>query len=450
MILLISLLILVHEAGHFLAARALGIKVSKFAIGFPIGPTLWSKKIGDVEYLIHACVLGGYVAFPDDDKDSDLPPDSQDRFMNRPVWQRMIVISAGVVANIITAFVLVFITAVAWGQLPSGDFQVYINKIAAEKEASIWNSGMQAGDRVIKINGSDIGSGYALTLFAQNSKSFDGKVDSQDVSENLKKLQELNKSLDSDSKIPQKTVVKLPKIVNESALVIDDTSLKGYTPYKDDQVSLSEEQTALRDKIQNKSDYISDGISTLRDVAYAISDNVRPLNITVEREGKIVELAPIYPDKNGVIGVVLENRQLLMPTNTPKTIIKGTFDYIWTQTYTLCYGFYVLFTGKVPASSMHGIVAIAKVGGDVIQNNGIFSGLLLTAMISIDLAILNFLPIPALDGGHFMFLVIEKIRRKPVDEKTIEKLSNGFFMLLIILAFLIIFNDIYALIKHQL
>ena len=172
--------------------------------------------------------------------------------------------------------------------------------------------------------------------------------------------------------------------------------------------------------------------------------------ITVLREGKTVELPAVYADEKGIIGVMLENKQILMPTNTPKTIIKGTFDYIWDQTYMLCYGFYVLFAGKVPASSMHGIVAIAKVGGDVIQNNGIFSGLLLTAMISIDLAILNFLPIPALDGGHFMFLIIEKLRGKPVDEKTIEKISSIFFMLLIVLAFLIIFNDIYALLKHQL
>ncbi len=450
MILLISLLILVHEAGHFLAARALGIKVSKFAIGFPIGPTLWSKKIGDVEYLIHACVLGGYVAFPDDDKDSDLPVDSQDRFMNKPIWQRMIVISAGVIANIITAFVLVFITAIAWGQLPSGDYQVYINKIAAPKEASIWQSGLKNGDRIIKVNGSEINSSYALTLYAQNSKSYDGKIDEIFANNNLEKLKKSNPKIDENNLIKLNTIVKLPQVGNEPTIKVEDTALKGYNPYKDAQISLSEDQIGLRDSLKNKSIYVSDGTVTLKDIAYAISDSIKPLNITVLRNGTEVELSPIYPDEKGVIGVMLENRQVLMPTNTPKTIIKGTFDYIWEQTYTLCYGFYVLFAGKVPASSMHGIVAIAKVGGDVIHNNGIFSGLLLTAMISIDLAILNFLPIPALDGGHFMFLIIEKLRRKPVDEKTIEKISSIFFMLLIVLAFLIIFNDIYALLKHQL
>ena len=73
MILLLSFLVLVHEAGHFFAARALGIKVTKFGFGLPIGPTLWSKQVGDVEVLVHAFLLGGYVSFPDDEKDSPTP-----------------------------------------------------------------------------------------------------------------------------------------------------------------------------------------------------------------------------------------------------------------------------------------------------------------------------------------------------------------------------------------
>ena len=137
MILLLCFLILVHEAGHFIAARALGIKVSKFAIGFPIGPTLWSKKIGGVEYLIHACLLGGYVAFPDDEKDSDLPLDSKERFVYNPVWKRVIVISAGVFTNAVVAFVLIFLTAGIWGELPSGKANVYINSITAPKGESV-------------------------------------------------------------------------------------------------------------------------------------------------------------------------------------------------------------------------------------------------------------------------------------------------------------------------
>lgn len=451
MILLLSLLILVHEAGHFLSARALRIKVDKFGFGLPIGPTLWSKKIGDVEVLVHAFLLGGYVAFPDDDKESKLPQDSKDRFINRPVWQRMIVISAGVIANIITAIVLVILTASIWGQLPSGNSEVYVNKIAAEKGASVWNSGLEKGDRIYKVNNSVINSTYALSLFAKNSAQNDGKVDFEFVNTNLEKLKALNPDIEPQQTISSGVTVKLFKQTEEPGLVISDEALKGYTIYKNNEKTLTKEQTALRDKL-NKSngEIVSDGNITLEDLAYAISDGLKPLSITVLRNGKEVELKTIYPDKKGMIGIMMDAQQVLIKTKNPITIVKGSFQYIWEQTYMLVYGLYQLFTGKIPAKDLHGIVVIAKIGSDAIKNGGMFSGLLLTAMISMDLALVNFLPIPALDGGHFMFLLIEQLRGKPVEQETIEKVSNVFFLLLIVFMILVIFNDIYALVKHQL
>lgn len=458
MILLLSFLVLVHEAGHFLAARAFKIKVSKFGFGLPIGPTLWSKKIGDVEVLVHAFLLGGYVSFPDDEKDSDLPADSEERFINKPVWQRMVVISAGVIANIITAFILVFITAVVWGKLPSGSYDVYINKIAAPKGESVWQSGMKNGDRVIKINGSDIGSSYGLTLYAQNSKPYDGKVEKEFYEQNLKTVKLLNPKLTENEIIPKDTKITVPTIVEEPALKIEDETLKGYKLYKDEQITLTEKQVEINKSLMRGSDckskdtrtYISSGNETLQDIAYAISDSRRPLNVTVLRNGKEINLKTIYPNEKGMIGVAIEARQVLVPTKNLGTAIKGSFQYLWEQTYILVYGLWQLFTGKVPLKDLHGIVVITKIGGDVIQNSGFFSGLLLTAMISLDLALVNFLPIPALDGGHFMFLLIEQLRGKPVDEETINKVSSFFFLLLIVFMVLVVFNDIYALVKHKL
>ncbi len=449
MILLLSFLVLVHEAGHFYAARALGIKVSKFGFGLPIGPTLWSKKVGDVEVLVHAFLLGGYVSFPDDEKEVDLPADSKDRFLNRPVWQRMVVISAGVFANVITAFVLVLLTAFVWGKLPSGQYEVYINKIAAAKDQSVWASGLQKGDRVIKINGSDIKSSYALTLYSQSSKAYDGKVDKDLVKSNLEKLQKLNPKVNQSGTIDANTVIALPEREDEAELHIDDEVLKGYTVYHNKQTSLNETQLKLRDLLKKESSYRADGTATLEDVAYAISDTKHPMNFIVLRDGKPVQLKTMYSNEKGVIGVMIEARQVLMPTKSIPAAIKGSFSYLWEQTYMLVYGLWQLFTGKIPMKDLHGIVVITKIGGDVIQNNGFFSGLLLTAMISLDLALVNFLPIPALDGGHFMFLIIEKLRGKPLDEETINKISSVFFLLLIIFMVLVVFNDIYALVKHK-
>ena len=449
MILLLSFLVLVHEAGHFLAARALGIKVSKFGFGLPIGPTLWSKKVGDVDVVVHAFLLGGYVSFPDDEKDSKEPVAPEDRFMNKPVWQRMIVISAGVIANIITAFVFVLITAFVWGKLPSGQYEVYINKIAAGKDASVWTSGLQAGDRVINVNGSDINSSYALTLYSKSSKPYDGKVDEDFVQSNFEKIKKLNPSLNDTDIIEAKTVIVLPERQDEPQIKIEDEVLKGYALYKDNQKSLTGVQVKLRDLLKDKTSFVSDGKVTLSDVAYAISDTQRPLNLKVLRDGKEVTLKSIYPNDKGMIGVMIEAREVLRPTKSIPSAIKGTFSYLWEQTYMLVYGLWQLFTGKIPVKDLHGIVVITKIGGDVIQNSGFFSGLLLTAMISLDLALINFLPIPALDGGHFMFLLIEKLRGKPLDEETINKISSAFFLLLIIFMVLVVFNDVYALIKHK-
>ncbi len=454
MILLLGLLIFVHELGHFLSARMLGIKVSRFALGFPIGPTLWSKKIGDVEYLVHACLLGGYVAFPDDDKDSDLPLDSKDRFINRPVWQRMIVISAGVIANVITAFVLVILTASIWGQLPSGEYQIFLNKIQAPKTEFIWQSGIKEGDQIVKVNGSDVLTSYAISLYANNSAKKDGKVDKEFALQNLTKLKKINPSIANDEVIKAGTEVNLLQNVTEPAIKIPDKELFHLQlfndKYKGDKrVQLDENQISLRNLTEGKNKIILDKDTDWEDLAYAISDTVSPLNFTVLREGKTVELKPIYPNEKGLIGVMLATSQKLMKTKTPKAIIKGSVDYLNYQTYMMCYGLWTIFTGKVKVSELHGVVLIAKVGGDIIQNNGLFSGLLLTAIISMNLALINFLPIPALDGGHFMFLVIEKLRGKPLKQETIDKISNIFFLLLIILMVLIIFNDIYALVKHK-
>lgn len=449
MILLLSFLVLVHEAGHFYAARALGIKVSKFGFGLPIGPTLWSKQVGDIEVVVHAFLLGGYVSFPDDEKDSTIPADSMDRFINRPVWQRMVVISAGVIANIITAFVLVLLTAFIQGKLPSGQYQVYVDNIAAGKNESVWSSGLQKGDRILKINGSDIESPYALTLYAKNSARFDGKVDEENVKSNLDKLTKLNPKLSTDETIPQNTNVVLPTRQDESKLHIDKEALKGYKLYHDNQVSLTSEQVKLRDSLKDQTAYLADGKVTLNDLAYAISDTQRPIHFTVERDGKTVDLKTIYSNEKGVIGIQLGAREVLRPTKGIVPVISGSCRYLWEQTYMLVYGLWQLFTGKIPMKDLHGIVVITKIGGDVINNSGFFSGLLLTAMISLDLALVNFLPIPALDGGHFMFLVIEKLRGKPLDEEAINKISSVFFLLLILFMVFVVFNDVYALIRHK-
>ena len=448
MILLISILILVHEAGHFFTARMFKMKVDKFGIGLPIGPTLYEKQFGDVTLIIHAFLFGGYVSFPDDDKESDVPKDSDDRILNRPIWQRAIVFSAGVTANVICAFVLVLLTAALWQNLPSGKFDTYVREISAPKEASVWQSGLQVGDKIVKVNGSDIDTKYGLNLYAMYSASFDGKASRFNVEKNYDLLKQINPGLQRDELISENVIVKLPQnIVKEEKVQLSKNILNVVELYKNNDETLSENQTKLRDEIKGKTFVESDGTFTLNDIAWALSDTEKPLDITVIRNGEPVELNTVYSDSNGLIGISIERKEKLVKITGVASAFKSSYNYLYNETKSMLMVLGQLFTGKIPLKNMHGVVLITKVGGDIISQDGIFYGILLTAVISMNLAILNILPIPALDGGHLLFLAIEKIKGRPVDEELSGKIMSVFFILLMLLLILVLFNDIYVLVQ---
>ncbi len=449
MILLLSILVLVHEAGHFFAARFFKIKVDKFGFGLPIGPTLFKTKWGDTEVLVHALLLGGYVSFPDDAEGCELAKDSPERFSNKPIYQRAIVISAGVIANVVCAFAFVFLTAALWGHIPSGKYEIYINDIIAPKNESIWQSGAKKKDRIYEINGTKIETTYSLLNFVQKSKTDDGKIDSHLASENYTKLKKLNPIFTKDEIIPKDIAVELPEQTLEAPIKIDAAVLKGLKKDNDFQLTLTSAQKKLRNEVKNKRVYVSNGKYSLKDLSYAISDSSRPIHIKVLRNGQKIDLNTVYANKKGLIGIKLEAKEILIPTKTPLSVIKTGTKFLYDNTYMMVYGLYQIFSGQIPLKDLHGIVVVTKIGGDMIQNNGIFSGLLLTAIISMNLAIVNFLPIPALDGGHIIFLIIEKLRGKPLDEKVIEIIGNTFFYLLIALMLFLVFNDIWGLITKK-
>ena len=292
-----------------------------------------------------------------------------------------------------------------------------------------------------------------LMSVIQMSKGHDSLVDPDSVQTNLARLKKLNPGLVKDEIIPAGVAVRLPDFLSEKPVVLEKNVALGVKPYKDNQYKISPEIQELRDSIGNVrkvSYYVSDGEHTLFQIAEAISDNFKPLNFIVDRDGKYIKLRPIYPTSTGAVGMQLASNEILKPTESFIDAIKASTHYLAENTYLMLVGLKQVFTGEVPLGDLHGIVAITKVGGDIINNHGIFYGFLLTAIISMDLAIVNFLPIPALDGGHVMFLIIEKIRGKRVSDEIIEKIANISFMLLIALMIVVIFNDIFALITQKL
>ncbi len=452
MLILISLLVLVHELGHYLAARAFGIQVSHFGIGLPIGPVLYETKCGDTKITIHAFLLGGYVSFPDDDEDNedikDLPLDSPKRFKNKKPWQKAVVVSAGVFANVVFAMFLVMFCAAYYHKLPSSKYDVFISDFSPEVKSNIMQSGLKKGDKIISVNDSNIINSYQFIFLVQKSKFFDGLISLTTADKKLNELKNLNPDISEVVKKGQK--IKLPKMTPENELKVSNSVLLGIEKYKTNETELTKEQKNLSYLLEGKSDFVADKDYNLKDIAYALSDSYKPLNVTVLRDNKELTVNDLKTSKDGLLGVKLEVREIFVPVNTPLDVITHSWDYIVVNTKLMLLGLWQLVSGKIPLSDMHGIVAITKVGGDIIENSGMLKGLLLSAIISIDLAIINLLPIPALDGGHLMFLALEKIVGRELDEKIVEGISRVFFMLLILLMIYVVFNDIFALVTKQL
>ena len=450
MILLISFLILVHELGHLLTAKMLGFKVTRFGFGLPVGPTLFKGKIGDIEILVHAFLLGGYVSFPDDEENPDLPKDSPEFFHNQAIWKRAVVLCAGVAANMLCAVALVMFTAAITHKLPTDRAIVYVKAIKEAKGASVAASGLQKDDIIHRINGSDISQPCKTNIYAKASKKFDGYVSNNSYNKALKDLQAKNPSVkDVYAPIQKGTKITLIKPADEEPIKLSAAALMGIEKIKNDSIKLNAQQISLRNSMQGKNEIVTDGETKLCDIAKAIADTRKPMIFTVKRGDKIIDLKPIYSNEEGVIGIERDGNRVLIHTTSPATIITGSLQYTWINTKYTLLGLEKLITGQIPVKELRGIVAATKMGGDMIEHSGILNGILLTAIISINLAVMNLLPIPALDGGHLMFLIIEKIKGKPVDEKVMAKVSNFFFLLLIILMMVLIFNDIFAIVTKQ-
>ena len=222
MLILISLLVLVHELGHYLAARAFGIQVSHFGIGLPIGPVLYETKCGDTKITIHAFLLGGYVSFPDDDEDNedikDLPLDSPKRFKNKKPWQKAVVVSAGVFANVVFAMFLVMFCAAYYHKLPSSKYDVFISDFSPEVKSNIMQSGLKKGDKIISVNDSNIINSYQFIFLVQKSKFFDGLISLTTADKKLNELKNLNPDISEVVKKGQK--IKLPKMTPKEKVTL--------------------------------------------------------------------------------------------------------------------------------------------------------------------------------------------------------------------------------------
>ncbi|MEO0647978.1 MAG: RIP metalloprotease RseP [Cyanobacteria bacterium J06650_10] len=343
----LALLIFVHELGHFMAARLQGIHVNRFSIGF--GPILWKYQGPETEYALRAVPLGGFVGFPDDDPESDIPPEDPDLLRNRPVWDRAIVISAGVIANMIFAY-LVFVLQFGSLGVPSVDSGVLIPQVMADAPAE--TAGLEKGDVILSANDQTFGRGEGVQQALKNVIQ-----DSQDSSVRLTVLR--------DSQQLELTVT--PKIdPNTGAALIGVALSPNY--------EIDEDGTVVFRAARNPVELFSVAAREFQDKTKLVA-------------GGMLALFTNFADMAGQVG-------------SPVKIVEQ---------------------------------------GAGLANDDIRTLFPFAAIISINLAIINILPLPALDGGQLAFLLIEAVLGKPLPMRLQESvMQTGIFLLLGLGIFLII------------
>lgn len=341
---MLSVLIVAHELGHLWVARRCGVRVERFGIGLPFGPTLWSKKIGSIEYCVHAALFGGYVAFPDDNPDSAVPHDSPERFENRPLPQRFAIAIAGIAVNAILGWVIMVSVAMAWG-LPAPNAPVSVQELASPDMPAA-KAGFRPGDVI---------------------------------------------------------------------LAVGETSL-----------------TTRR----------YDGASFVTETIRAHAG--KPLVFSLLREGKTPARVQVTPNGQGLIGIRMASGGMQRYDN-PLAAASESLVFLGDITVRNFTGLGKILSGQGRWDDVAGPIGIVKAGGEAIQYSGLHTGFLLMAIISAMLAVMNLLPIPALDGGHILFQLIEAIKGSPVNKKIQTIFTQAGFFLLMGLMLLLLGHDIYKI-----
>lgn len=322
-ILIFCMLIFVHEFGHFIVAKACGVKVNEFAIG--MGPAIFKKQKGETLYAIRILPIGGFCAMEGEDEDSD-----DDRaFNNHPAWQKALVLAAGPFMNLLTAVVIAVIICCCIGQ-PTTTIDEVMNDSPAYK------AGIMPGDKIVEVDGTAV------------------------------------------------------KEWNDATSIIGENS---------------------------------------RGTA----------EITIERDGNLKEITvPVeYSSDSGrkQIGIVAK------ADHNPIAAVGNGIEYTWNMTASIFIALKQLICGEVSVKDMSGPVGIVY-AVNVVAKQGFINVMSIASFLSINLAIMNLLPLPALDGGRLLFLLIRKIAGSRITDVLEGKVHFIGIILLMMLMVLVTWNDI--------
>lgn len=436
-VLLFELIIFIHEFGHFITAKKSGIKVNEFSLG--MGPKIFSFGKGETKYSLRIFPIGGFCAMEGEDEESPEPR----AFNNAKVWKRMIVVIAGAVMNIILGFVLMFVVVVQQDSYSSTEVQSF--------PATSFSSctGLQSGDVIKEINGYGISTSmdFNYPISTAELKTVDGstlEIYKEDCGNNLYNMA-VSLVQDKNNKLSDEQVSKVNELLSKSTNEIVKAKSK------EDAFSVYENYYKKINDACGIKDYKVEKIVEKETRKRYTAD------ILVERNGEEKLLKNVqfftYTTKDNSDPQVSIDFYVKPIDKTIGSVLSQTFK----QTISTCKMIYAslggLLTGKFGLKDMSGPIGIAS-AVTTVASESLASGFMsavnsiiyVMMIITVNLGLFNMLPFPALDGGRFVFLIIEAIRGKSVPRK-VEAIVNGIGMgLLILLMILITANDIFKLI----
>jgi|TARA_B110001452_G_scaffold217015_1_gene188480 regulator of sigma E protease len=427
LILGLSILVGLHELGHLLAAKAFGMRVEQFSIGFP--PKIWGKKFGETEYSFGMIPLGGFV------KISGMIDESLDvtamravpqphEFRSKPAWQRLIVMMGGIIVNVILG-VIIFIGF----KYTQGD--TYLSKqelnkygiVAYELGESI---GLKTGDRILDINGEDYerfrdlaSPAVLLSSDGYFTVNRDGKRLTIPIPNDF--VDDFAEENNAQKFIFYRLIFDIGAVIEGSPADL------GGLQVGDKIIALNGAEIEFYDQLQASMDTLAGTQITL---LINRSNVQQTLTIEVNEEGKIGFQANRLNEISTVEYTFAES----VPLGT-----ELAFSIVWDNIK----GFKKIFAGEVSASkSLSGPIGIAKIFGGTWDWQRFWR---ITGMLSMVLAFMNFLPIPALDGGHVVFLTWEIVTGKKPSDTFLENAQKVGMVLLLALMSYAILNDIIKL-----
>ncbi|HET9212888.1 MAG TPA: RIP metalloprotease RseP [Thermoanaerobaculia bacterium] len=414
----LGVIIVVHEAGHLLVAKAFGVRVMTFSVGF--GKRLWGFRRGETEYRVSAVPLGGYVRLGGESPE-DVDPTDPREFLNKPRWQRVLVYLAGPAANVVLAilvFSVVFMVGIEVMSFP--DMPPLIGGVEAKSSAA--QAGLQRGDRILTAKGEKVESWQDLLLTVMGSPD-------QPVALTLQRGQQTLRATVTPKLVPRYEVGDLagmiPMVRPQVIEIVkgEPAEAAGFRP--------GDEIRAVDGKPVIDSQAFVDAISPRAG---------QRVEVQVLRDGRSLALAvtPRNDNGSGRIGVKIGFYQRFGPS---RAFVEGARYSVQTVEQI----FQILgkiFTRQLSAKgALAGPIEIAKQSGEAARIG--FKYLLqLMGFISISIAVMNLMPIPILDGGQIFILMVEGVIRRDLSLRLKEVISQIGFVMILLLMFVVIYFDV--------